>query len=71
MHIVTSNTVFMEGKIMAIEENTLSEIIEDIIESDHKRDKKFIEYQEKRISELKKLKRQKIKRERKNDEPGR
>lgn len=58
---------------MPSEENSLSKIIEDIIESDHKRDKKFIEYQEKRIAELKKLKRQKnkIKRNIKNDEPGR
>lgn len=57
---------------MATEENSLSKIIEEIIESDHERDKKFIEYQEKRIAELKKLKRQKnkIKRNIKNDEPG-
>lgn len=44
---------------MPSEENSLSKIIEDIIESDHKRDKKFIEYQEKRIAELKKLKKKK------------
>lgn len=52
---------------MSTEENNLSKIIEDIIESDHERDKKFIEYQEKRISELKKLKKQKNKLKHRSD----